>query len=579
VAGEGFWRLLSATRAGGEGPSDDELAGIAQRVLLAESARAPSAPNINAMINAMDFGYGGPRVELVERLSAAEFLVRRAWKAQDFATIENELLPALETAKNKACLEELRAEVDLHRCAPEDFIETAKRHLKRADKRQRIPIAVDAPVSKVIGIWSLRALEIDLEPWVLERAKKAGSTVMFGRQSPRFLAEWARMRAADGGTEAAAAFLEKLAALWIGPPEERAELVAKHLDSSSFSSGSINARIQAYFAFLVMCIRETGLTFPALDSLDALGAKERQYRWEVSSSLTVRIHSLDTVEEVVAFLEESPLLGPLDEFRTYAQDLGDDESVLGTIVAWLAQRPEKHAASRSAVRKALAAREQKTFGQGLVVALLGDDMPNAHLEYIAGWSDRIDALPPEHRERIARFVAGLSSSARQARASRQSAKLSDAARAALEWTKRTLSGETESALTRLEKTERLRDLDVETYDFPEYVADALRPVVGSDRDRAFAALEHATKLWEKGVRRSGVGRRELRSFPAGVVRELLSEGDLDTVGFAFAAIVRVPAVAESAANILDACSAAVRQALGSSAEINSGTRDARLAAL
>ncbi len=511
LAADGFTHLLAAAEC--EGKVGDDFAKLAQDVLLIQKA---SQAGSFSGVQYVGSGYGRER-ERVPFRSPEEFLVRHAWKSNDFATINNNILPALIEAGKKEQAKRLQQDLALYTCEPAGFLEQAKTLFTSQKRSRRSPFPDDGEaMSKIIQIWSERELKIDLEDLIIERVRKIGSSLQYGSE-PTFVVDYAVVVAQQDDREKTVAFMERLAAEFLGPKEERKDFIEKHYQSNSVSSGTPNAKIHSFVQLMNGMLQHSKLVFPAVDLLVEVNLTQRAER--VNDYFFRRMSSDDdqAVAKCMELLEASPFLSDIDTFRVYVLT---DKTLLG---AALHQLANSDAEFRRGLREELTARQPQTFGTGLFAAYMGEESSDlaSLLNYLATYEKQLHALPEPRQQAIALLVKQLAANVRG------SLDLSADADRVYKWFKsRTAQGDQE-LVQQILAAKRMRDLEIEPQELSNKLGELLPDMIEADYAAAQQLFEKSSELMEDAAKRStsrfGYGYGGPGEMAARMVREILDE--------------------------------------------------------
>ncbi|MCB1237669.1 MAG: hypothetical protein KDM91_21570, partial [Verrucomicrobiae bacterium] len=485
VAGEGF-AYWAATRNAEKDRAEVEARAREVVSRLKTPVFIGNGYQIGGSGNSMNWGENGdgPRIA-----GPVEVLVSRAWKAGDRRAIYEDLLPALEKDAAKRFLaESIRAWADLYFCEEKDFgaaVEALKK-IPMLQGGQHLPLIIEA--------WRERGIGHDLtgeliEP--LELAAKSGGWFQAG-----YVSSYVRALSDRGERDRVENLLEKVAEIYLGPAEKRAEFVTKNLDDRNWTPNSPNMLIQSYAQLMNGLGEIPAVKWAVIDRLAAVGLSRSNRIGSVIQPFQNRSH-WQNFEEGVSFLENSPFLAELDGF----------EDRLAALFPNLNRNNERTLFAMAAIRMReldteklrpyldwLAEKNPRTFGVVFLDAALRKDDKNEYPELgrlFAARRAELEKLPDEKRGLLAAGFLSLQPRVPEAAPAE--------VRSAWAWANSQAGNPMKDEIARLLEAEDFETLGMDDYRFLQWTGELLKASLGEkDLSRAVDIYRKAMSLIEAG---------------------------------------------------------------------------------
>ncbi len=276
----------------------------------------------------------------------------------------------------------------------------------------------------------------------------------------------------------------------MGKREKRDEIIDKHYDRTSISSGTVNARLNGFHKLLEKLSKEKGLLFVALDYLRIYGPLGWQTLDRVESAAE---EAFTDAESAVEFLDRAGFLSELSELRVYPTERSDD-TLIRRIAKTLRERP-----IRSKVVEALEERQPQTTGTALMIGLLAKENRTKELyERLGPHLESLRSVEEERRRRLVRAVEPLVADG----GGTAIEDASDQAVAVRDWLRRAYEATRKSEVTRFLEANRLQDLDAESHELIEQVGELVDRQLPDHPDAAAKIVRKAIELVE-GAKRAG----------------------------------------------------------------------------
>lgn len=496
LAPEAFTRLLAANEA--EGEVADEFPKLALDAML--SHKPYSGPRNNPYgYRVYSSMYADSDEQRVPFRKPGEFLVRQAWKAGEVKRITDEVAPALQKAGKSKEAEQLLADLELYTCAEDDFLAQAEKHAARVQNRASFPPqgGEQEPAARVVEVWRERGLDSDLSPLLLGAMKKSlqsGNYWSPPAHVSSYVVELARRKQRDKVD----ALLERIAEMYLGPKDERKELIKKHYNQRSVSSGTANARIHGYVEMMQQMMRRRELMFPALDQLAeyGLGQGTGNIEWRMREEMfsSGEVSGENVVENIVDVLGESPFTADLEDLRVYPQSGGSRRTTMASVLFQLRGLDDGTSAK---VKARFEAWQPATFGAGLIAAFLDESPAVAVLEFAAKYERKLKALSDDRQKELAALIEDLSAGDPSG-----SPDLSDGARRIRKWLAAVGAEERNRLLKKVLAAKRFEDLATDDLGSMESLTRLIPPLIHTDPDQAEAVFYKLVELLDEAQSRA-----------------------------------------------------------------------------
>lgn len=371
--------------------SDDYLR-FAEKVLLAEADhRSKRSTNFSQT-------YYSSNSSSVRFRSPEEYLTVQAWKLKDWQKIDNVLLPHLAKSHKKHIHKLLSNLAKLYRCPSEEFLDVAKKVIKKPRIVSPRVSTVGNQLMLVVNIWSDRSMEVDLEPMVLDYLKKEARNNQ-NSTSRAAIEAYLTSLTKRGKKDKIQQVFEKLTTIYLGPAEKRVDFIKKHYQPDMWSPGTPNGRIHEYNSLLDHLAQSDSLMFIVLSQIEPfqhfLTRNNLSYRVNESIQRLLK----KKPEEILAILETSFWFNDLESFRVFP--LG--QNVKKWPLVQFLQSSEIFDKKRKSFWKSLEEKQKKepTFGKGLFLAVAAQkSKKTALLDFFEENIDDLKKLPEPEQIRI-----------------------------------------------------------------------------------------------------------------------------------------------------------------------------------
>ena len=485
LARTGFRSLLAYNEA--QGKSLDDFAGLAEKIITAESES-----KVNRAAPRQTTYYNSGEAEVRFR-DPEEFLVRAAWKSGDWKLIDEKLLPMLTGGKNREARERLTQLSTLYRCDESKFLEQAERIVKQFKPIQ--PAQPNDGIAVAADVWIDRNLKVDFQPLILKQLKVDANN-QYSSQAPSYLVRYFEGLAKTSPRDRQLAFLDDVATIYIAPPEKRNEHIKKNYNRNQISWGTPNGRIYVYGQLMEQLCQRSELLFTILEHLEQYDDPKPINNYEYRVQEAINQVRTKGPEGALEMLNDSPWLGDLEHFRPLANSSPNTKTPLISLLRL--NNNEKDFQNKLHDQVEAQQKEKgKTFGGALVLASLEQEKnPTAVLDYIGTQLDAIKKTSPEKQSGLATLVRAIAPNNVGDRKD-----LSDAAKAALEWTKGSQASETKTILAKLDKAKRLQDVGIADGQIDDYLRQNLGDMVRTDPTAASKVFLRLCELAHEAQKR------------------------------------------------------------------------------
>jgi predicted Zn-dependent protease len=486
TARSGFRYLLAAAEA--EGDVGDEFVELAEQALRTEANQdhrtGLTQRTIRYYTNQSQVRFRNPE----------EFLVRAAWKADDWSSIDDTLLPELEQADVKQPFESLTRQAKLYRATEDEFLDVARESIRRAGGVNNLGQPSSEPIAAVVEAWADRGLAVDIGPLVLEQLEREVKGQNH-HQPPGYLMEYLDQLAQRDNDDATLAMLEDAAIIYVGPADRRSEFIKKNYSRNSIQWGTPNGRIYVWRQVLSQLVQNEHVAFMAVRHMEpyagALAVDNLQY---YTVGALAELWTREPAERMHALAQMS-WLGDADKFQTLDFAGEGKDSPFAQFVAGFS----KNEASMPEFKQLLVQRQESApqFGAGLLLAAIDqEENPASVIEYLGQQLTVLRQLPDSRQASLAATFLRLIPSDKL-----KGVTLSESAQAALLWLNRYQAEHTQGRVNELLSTKRFEDLGIETYNVGEYLAEQLPLLLADDPASARVGFFKVCALAEDARRR------------------------------------------------------------------------------
>ena len=355
-----------------------EMAGLARNLLKAKAewARGPrrSACHLDPMSRAL------PEDGIITQPGPALILIWDAWQRQAPREIDEVILPLLRDA---GTVDEaaVRAGGDLFFCAPDKFIEAARRFVRNDAARVEFtghaftePSTAGGTMDFITLIWQVTQPDVPIDELYLSELEGPAAT-----SAPLdALANYIGLAGHMTRGQAARLVRDLRDRLVDRDPVRRRMLVESTRERSRYNQGP--ARWQrkrvtpsgtwGFVRFLAKLLAEPKTCRVALEMAieDGLAGDATWRANDLRNAFTQA--NCRRPERLIALLDGYSMLSPAGDFRTWAMDVDPSGSLFDTAVGRLAgtMGDPDHGDSASAAMELVKSRRPETFGTGLVMA-------------------------------------------------------------------------------------------------------------------------------------------------------------------------------------------------------------------
>ena len=523
LAPQGFTRLLALAER--DGKATDEFSKLALAALLAYQP-----PRTSAGLHSSHTHYSsdGHRVRF---RTPEEYLVRDAWKSKRVAMINDKVVPALVKANKSKVAKRMQSVLALYTCEPETFLGEATKYAANEARANLYPGhgEENPAITKVVEIWDDRKLGVSIDPLITKSLKEiVGSGGYYSTIG--FVREYVTALARRDDKKSLMTVTENVAELFLGPKEKRVELIEKHYDPNSVSSGTVNAKIHGFVQIMEELMGKPEMLFVALDLLDDNGLLRNSDQVYHRIDRVVSQDVEKKADAAMQLLESSPFLGSMDQIRVYESHDHSRGTVMSTIIYRLGHQGDD---LLKAMREKLAARKPKSFGAGLFAAYLADDPGQVVgvIDFLVPYETDLKKLPKQQQQRIAAVVEHLASFG-----GRSTLELADDSQRVYDWLKQLRSGLHVGLVKRILEAKRIDDLKMESYHLQNRLEKILPDIIRSNSEDAKKVFFKVVELVADGQKRNSQyvsGYSSGRSFAGQLLAEVIDEQhSIEQIAFA-----------------------------------------------
>ena len=305
--------------------------------------------------------------------------------------VDTEIVPLAEKSGKTMLAGSMRAFSMLYQCEASDFVDIATAIVDAGIAG----VPTDSLISYVQSTAEQRGISVDLGPLVLSSVRK-----MQGESSnvPYSAANFATTTFSSSGPEAARAFIDGVAEIYLGPVDGQREFVTKNF-TNGYQSGTPSEKVYAFKGFLENLSNPMGLTLLAVEKYigcgyGAVGDNSMQNRFENS----VRSYRFDdNISVTLQMLDESPWLKDVAEFEVWPMRYLSAGSCYAHIIQQLQQcQPTV----RKPILEHILSGRPATFGRSLTLACFEDDPLTAVVGVISANVQKIEKLPVERQKEL-----------------------------------------------------------------------------------------------------------------------------------------------------------------------------------
>jgi len=345
------------------------VAAQARAMLKAKaSPRAAEAPTMWVYSNSRAM----PDQGVITQPGPALILIWDAWQRNAASEIESDVIPLLRSAGHSN-EEPIRLGAELFFCPPDKFIECAGRFLRSDQARMHVTghsftdvFADGGTLDFITLVWRLRKLEGPLESLFLaemDRTEARGSSL-------QALVHYINL-APHLTSEAARKLVRGLRDNLVGTdPELRKLRIAGTRERSRYALPDVRWQrkrtpppgVSKYTSMLTKLIAEPKTCRAAMEMAEEDGLT-KNHDWRVNEMMAGFTHGTRSPDELIRLMEGFSMLGPPEEFRTWAMEPDRSSSLFDMAVGVLTRSEPESKAALEMVRS----RKPETFGQAMVL--------------------------------------------------------------------------------------------------------------------------------------------------------------------------------------------------------------------
>lgn len=465
TARAGFRHLLAAAEAKEE--VGEEFTTLAENTLRGEATA--KANSFGGMVRHLH----SSNQNEVRLRSPEEFLVRQAWLADDWTTIDENLLPELEKAARKQTHQSLQRQVQLYRSEEEKFIDVAKSAIRKAGRSRFPGMPNNGAVSTVIDAWGDRKLAVDIGPLVLDHIKQEISSPNH-YQPPGYLIRYLKFLSKQDSPAAVSAMLDEVATLYVGPRDKRIAFIKKNFQQNNIQWNAPSGRIYVFRQLMQQLISQEALMLPTLRHLGQYGDVAPVENLEHYARSGFNKLKQQGPEELLKAMAEASWLGELEQFEPLSLTGVAMDSPLVTLITEILKE-EKYLKKFSKLLEERHSQEA-TFGTGLLLAALDrKDEPLGLLEYLGSRMTAIEQLPEKRQVLLSTVFKRLVMNEAIERDD-----LGEAALAARDWLEGGQAKQVQKQLDELLASKRFEDLGIQYYNVDDYLSKRIPKLVTED---------------------------------------------------------------------------------------------------
>lgn len=486
LAERAFVLLLASHEAAGDA-EPEEFVPLARDAMLSAAAYRTKSPN--TLANYFRFG-SSMQANQVPMRYPDEYLVRHCSQNNDWQLLDEEILPKLDDKQNRQQVERLADLRALYECDEDEFIETAKRAIKRRRAMTSSGSTYDDIELIVVEAWMTRQLQVDLQDSMLEFVTSDIRSAQ-SLQPPSFLYGYLERLAKSQGPSAAAAFIERLAVEYLGPQDKRAEFIAKNPTNRGISANSPVGKVYWFQRLLSTTLSNDNLLIPSLEFLaggNVIGLLQNaEYEMQNAASRLIQ----QGPEQLVEYLDSTHMLADAPALKIYP--LSSDQSLLGLIADRLGRNKNKLKVVR------LLKKRSPTLGREILLADLGSSKERrAVLARMATQQPEIESLPETKRKELLLALNKINLEKVTEKG------LSHEEKESLQWYRSIKSGNDESLVESILAAKRWEELNIESGRIDEWLVKVLPDMFARDPDRCAEVYYKIVDLVEDAMKRNAV---------------------------------------------------------------------------
>lgn len=416
---DGFTAWHAVRTAAGEtlGPEAVELARAATLDEPAAGSMAGSMAQMQMQMQMQMMSYGGmmrgDRSEeaQVKQISPQVFLASHfggmadAGGAAEITAIADEL----RAKKRKPDAVQLESAYALYSVAPDGFIAAARQQLAQLETRGRNRPTSDPTL--VIEVWSDRGLDVDLNGLLLEDASELKSVrtpaaSMKWNLVMKYAQELARQNRLDRLRE----LLAQVRTTTLGTPEEVRALIAEQKErenSGRYMSGP--EALDMYGQLLQTLVEKRESLLVVLEEAELTGFGDSSLGYQAAQAVQEGMQQPDKADDLLAWLETTPFLGTVDQFKTYP--IAEEGQSIWQMV--LERTSYMGGDDENGLVMRLKERDKAAFGERLLLLTLqGESSRRRMLDALGEELPALEQLDQSRKLELANLVDQLGNSGR-----------------------------------------------------------------------------------------------------------------------------------------------------------------------
>ncbi len=513
LAKPAFSTLLASHEAADE--VDDEFFDLARDAIILAAKQRNSPPGMAA--NNFHFGQNNNGSRVPWRLPS-EYLVRQCWQKKDWHVLDDEVLPALDTGRDREQISHLNDLRALYECSEDDFLEVANRAVKQRRSMPPSNLLKGNTAFVVIEVWQDRQLAIDLREPMIEYVKQYRKTSQ-SLEPPLFVYQFLERLAEQDDASTTAQWLERLAELYLGPNDKREDFLSKYNTQGGISSNSPSGDIYWFRRLLTHTLAQDALVLPSLEFIsngNALGILQNA-EYQIREAAKKLAHR--EPKELIAYLESAHMLADLPDFR--AHPIGQSNTLLSKIVEQVGKGSKKTKLVK------LLKKRPPTLGTRMLLADLGSVKQRRELlEHLGNRLDDLESLPlPQQRELLLALTAAKVDV-------RIGDKLPKPAKVALDWYRKTKNSGDKQLTQKILSAKRFEELGLDSGQMDEWLAKLLPDLFSTDPELCSQVYFKIVDLFTEAMQRNAVNRYYSQSVATEMFRSAvrrMSLTDIDSL--------------------------------------------------